>query len=333
MILHIILLILKIIGITIGCILGLVLLAVCAILFVPIRYRAHISYESKVLRYRVSGYWLLWLLNFKVTGEQLAARVSARIFRFTVFDTAKKDQHDKDTEERSEKKLKKSRKEKKKNTKQTESAERFPKDSVEKTAAKSEIISEIKKESSTEVLNLKDQTRLTDGDPEPKDKASEPGNKKPGLKEKILQLRDKICKKADDIRKKLLSICDKVKNINGKKEKLIEILSCKSGRAAIANVKRQLIRILKHLMFTKVRGRVHFGFEDPSLTGKILGMCGILYPLYGSDIVIEPEFSDQVLDGELELGGRIRIFSLLLPALKLALDKNLRKMIREIKHL
>ena len=44
--LHVLLLILKITGIVIACILGLVIIVVAAVLFVPVRYKACLLYTS-----------------------------------------------------------------------------------------------------------------------------------------------------------------------------------------------------------------------------------------------------------------------------------------------
>ena len=45
--LHVLLLILKITGIVIACILGLVIIVVAAVLFVPVRYKADADYHGK----------------------------------------------------------------------------------------------------------------------------------------------------------------------------------------------------------------------------------------------------------------------------------------------
>lgn len=86
--LHIILLILKIIGIVLLCILGLVLLAVCCALFVPVRYRIEVTREEAegnppvVIRAKVT--WLLHLVNILVCYPA-EVYVRVRIFLFTLF--------------------------------------------------------------------------------------------------------------------------------------------------------------------------------------------------------------------------------------------------------
>ena len=68
--LHIILLILKIIGIVLLCLLGILLLALCSVLFVPVRYRIEITRKEGenqppvVVRVKIT--WLLHFLNILI---------------------------------------------------------------------------------------------------------------------------------------------------------------------------------------------------------------------------------------------------------------------------
>ncbi len=68
---------------------------------------------------------------------------------------------------------------------------------------------------------------------------------------------------------------------------------------------------LKKLRPKKIRGRLHFGTEDPALTGEILGGLSLLYPIFQDDVRMEPDFSEKVLEGELHAKGRIRILTLI----------------------
>lgn len=85
---HIILLILKIIGIVIAVVLGLLLLCICAVLFVPVRYRARASYdESFEGEGRVS--WLLHLVSIRAaykSGED-GPYIVLKIFGRRFFDS------------------------------------------------------------------------------------------------------------------------------------------------------------------------------------------------------------------------------------------------------
>ena len=68
--LHIILLILKIIGIVLLCILGIIILALFCVLFVPVRYRIEVmrkeGEDEPPVDVRVKVTWLLHLLNILI---------------------------------------------------------------------------------------------------------------------------------------------------------------------------------------------------------------------------------------------------------------------------
>ena len=98
--LHIILLILKIIGIVLLCILGFLILSVLCGLFVPVRYRIKVSREEGEGKPPVTAHvritWLLHLVNILVRyPAEVIVRV--RIFVFTIFRIPVKERKTKDT--------------------------------------------------------------------------------------------------------------------------------------------------------------------------------------------------------------------------------------------
>ena len=151
-----------------------------------------------------------------------------------------------------------------------------------------------------------------------------------GIKDKII---GKIKEKIAAIKAKLRKIGNIFKKLKNKKEKLEAIFLSKEGRATICRLKVQAFKILKHLKFKKLRGRLHFGFDDPATTGKVLGMASILYPIYRGSLKLEPDFNRAAIDGELYIRGRIRLFNLLLPVAKVKFDKGFNKMLKDIKNL
>ena len=82
---HILLMILKIIGVILLVILGLLLTAVLLILFVPVRYRADVSFDGKPDG-EAAVSWLLHLVRIRVSYHE-HADVSGRVLWFKLFDT------------------------------------------------------------------------------------------------------------------------------------------------------------------------------------------------------------------------------------------------------
>lgn len=104
--LHIILLILKIIGIILLCILGIVLLVIITVLFVPVRYKIDFSiYEYGSIKCRVS--WLLHIISVNVGyGKQKNGEMglykNIKLFGINLLGIRKKS-HDKKNDDTTEK--------------------------------------------------------------------------------------------------------------------------------------------------------------------------------------------------------------------------------------
>lgn len=331
--LHIILLILKIIGIVIACIIGLLLLVICSVLLVSLRYKGNIQFDQqdRQIEYSLRGQWLLWAVSFKVEGKQISPQIVVRIFGYPIINTGKpetikKVKAPKEETEIAEIKTTEIKSEEKpaeiaENTKVTKPAEATANKENTKAVETAKNTEDTKTEKAKCIQSAQK--------PQEAQKVSMYGRLL-GIKAKVI---GKIKHITDALKAKLKKICDTVKNLKHKQEKLFEILFCADGRATIRRLKVQVFKVLKHLKFKKLSGRVHFGFDDPATTGKVLGGLSVFYPVYQENLKIEPDFEHEVLDGDLYVRGRIRVINLLIPALKVKLDKGLNKMIQDIKKL
>jgi len=81
----------------------------------------------------------------------------------------------------------------------------------------------------------------------------------------------------------------------------------------------------------KIRLRFRFGLGDPSQTGIVYGLLqpviAYVTPMADRMVVeVEPVFNEETLEGSLELDLRLRLFRLVVPAMKLILSKPVRQM-------
>lgn len=88
--------------------------------------------------------------------------------------------------------------------------------------------------------------------------------------------------------------------------------------------------MLKFLKPKKLEITLQFGFEDPSLTGKILGAICMLYPFFEKHIDVTPDFENQVLKGKVYIKGCIRLVYVLIVILNMVLDKNVRITVKDV---
>ena len=89
--LHILLTILKILGILILVILGVLLTVIAVVLFVPIRYQGDVSFDGKP-KAGVLVSWLLRIIRIRVNYDEEGLNILAKILWFKVFEqTPEKD--------------------------------------------------------------------------------------------------------------------------------------------------------------------------------------------------------------------------------------------------
>lgn len=142
---------------------------------------------------------------------------------------------------------------------------------------------------------------------------------------------DKWNKFFQKIKYTISNLCDKIKLLGEKKDNVLEFLDDELHQNAWKDAKREVIRFLKHLRPKKIKGRVHFGFSDPYLTGKTLAILSVWYPFYANTVSLEPDFEESVLEGELRVKGYARGFYFLLPVFRVIRSKEIRQTYKDIR--
>lgn len=127
-------------------------------------------------------------------------------------------------------------------------------------------------------------------------------------------------------------LCDKIKALSGKKEKLEEFLRDEVHKGAYHKCKKELFRLMKHLKPKKADVRIIYGFDDPYHTGQALAVFGVLYPFVGGCISVTPDFEHQVLKGSAYLKGKIYLWHFVQSGWKLIWNRNVRQTYRDIRN-
>lgn len=316
MILHILLWILKIIGIALAVILCIFLLLIGILLFVPVRYE--IFFRSRGMRdsleadIRVS--WLLRLIAARI-------RVNGTETDFCVRAAWKQLLPAKEKEE-------------------PEEAENFPKENQESILESPDVEEERKTEQSfpkEEILKEKDfnqktEEKETERQKTEEKKGTEPDKESDGIWfRKILVLWNKIKAIWAKIKYTITGICDKIEVFIERKDRLTEFLAQEEHRKAFSVGVSELRRILSILKPKELRGKLRFGFSDPYLTGNTLALLGIVYPFLGDSLEITPEFEECVLEGEVFAKGKLRVGTFVRTAIRLLRSRELRMTVRDIR--
>lgn len=302
---QVLLLILKIIGIALLVILGLILLVLALVLFVPVFYRVRVIHNPEKTQVKGRVRFLFPLLS--VTFEYLKKfSYKVRVLGFALLDSEKPKKEKKP----GKKKGKKSKKHKPERKKKRQ-AEQLPEKQSEKppeTASPEPVAEEISQK----------QARA-------EQQAEHVKENSPGFFEKI---RVKIQK----IRETVSNVINKVKKLLHQKDEVQRILNKPESKQAISFAWDELKHLLKHILPRKIKGYVAYGADDPATTGKVLGILGIVYARTGQLVEIRPNFEEAQLECDVELRGRVQVFTLLVIAVKVFMNQELRQLISDFKN-
>ena len=122
------------------------------------------------------------------------------------------------------------------------------------------------------------------------------------------------------------------RRLKRKWESVKKFFRSKMFREALLHAKKEVLYFLKKAAPKKVTGTVRFGFNDPALTGETLGILGMIYGKLPKDLSIQPDFEQEILQGDVRMKGSFQAVTAAGIALRLFRDQNLRKTIRHFKH-
>lgn len=94
----------------------------------------------------------------------------------------------------------------------------------------------------------------------------------------------------------------------------------------------ELKKLLLRMKPKKLQGELHFGFEDPSLTGRVQAGLSILYPCM-DEMNFYPDFENKVLDGEVSVQGAARLWPMAAFAWNMVWSRDVRRTVLDVKKL
>lgn len=336
--LHILGMIGKGIGIALLCILIVLLVLLLSILFVPIRYRLDGGKEETGKP--AGSARLCWLFHtisaFAIWEGTL--HFGLKMCGFSVYDNLQKAEKEKKPRKRRKVKARKKKKDRKEKAKKEDTKDRNQEENTEETFR--ETTEEAHRQPQEETTQ---RAGLTKEEPEERKEAEGTVRKQTERKETAPSLfvrRAKaFCRKikaffdmlARLIRKFMELPHKMIEKINHWREtvgKFAAFLQRDDLKRAFDLCKKQLFYVWKDIRPKTVRADIHFGFDDPSVTGQILAAAGMFYPILGKNIVLRPDFEEAVLSGRIAVKGRITVFVLLRAAWILYFDKDIKRLIR-----
>lgn len=320
----VILTVIKIIGIVLLVILGLLILLAGILLFVPVRYRIRLQKgatdEWKAAHAVIRVTWLLHLLNVSFCYPE-RAYVRVRILFFTIFrsDRPKKAKSPKNKPPRETVRKDASKEE----LLQKEAYATQETDPAKKDSDGNEAAQEHKQNEQPQEINEKEVCE--------KEKEEEKHKKKTGkrsLKVRFRRIAGRVWDILKNIRYTIRKIYDKIVDIIRNIRYYTEILKSELFKETLKKCSGELWGLIKSIAPRKIKGWLHIGMEDPATTGKLMGYYGMLYPLIGKQLDVIPDFDEVVFEGVVRIKGRITLFRAIKTGIVIYFNKDLQKLIR-----
>lgn len=297
--------ILKIIGIVLLAVLGLVLLVLALVLFVPVRYRviAHKGIQEGDLTADASASYLLHIVTagFKYDG-------SAEKY-IKIFGIKKRPKNDDEAEN-----------EEPDDTDDSDFSQDDAEDGYIETYNEEDFTidwneeedeTEAEESSAGESATVSDENAYIGNDTAEKE----------SLFEKIEAFFEKLCDKYEGLKDKYESTRKKIRFWD-------RMRNDERNRKAFELIKTCVIKLLVRIAPKKVKGNVHFGFEDPATTGKILMYLSLIYPVMPKKLIIDPSFEDTDVFGDITIKGRLALIYPTVYFLRIWFNRDCRRMWR-----
>lgn len=323
--LHIILLILKIIGIIIAVILGLAVALLLIVLFVPVRYVIDAGCHDKKLKAHVKVTWIMHIFRGVISyDEELFYSIKALWFNIYSSDAESK------KEKRPKKNTENNTKEKNTKNKHIDAIEDKTDNAVSKD--KQDSVDETGLEEADCIQKKLSLEKSHDEVKESDEKSTiEENGKLHTLVNKIKNVYYKIkafIRRAIDTVKAALNKSQAAADTI--KHKYTEIRNKVTDPENIEFVRflwTQIKAVMNIIKPAKYNVNIRYGFEDSATTGWVAVRLAVLYGLMGMDVSIIPDFDNSIFEGDIYMKGRFNLYSFLIIAVRLYRNKSFRKLI------
>ncbi len=334
---EIIILILKIIGITVGILIALCLLLLAAVLAVPVRYRAGAEFYQTKFTGEAMFSWLFRIVNFRICYGEDGLAYKLRLFGISL-------------------NLGREKKRRRRGGRKKPSAKPAHRRIAEKPGKPAgEAMGDQKQLPSKAMRDQKQISSGAMGDQkqmpseairDSKQISGEAGKEKhlPGGNNTVPEGKNKDRQQKDPKRKRKLAgrfrglwgslkrrFSDTVANAGTAKEKIANIKNMvldETNQNAFRKFLKEFRYLLRHYSPRKASGELAFGLADPAKTGQVLGALS-MFPFWARyKISIMPDFQAQTFfaEGRIMVMGRVRSWHLFLSAIRLVREKDVRQL-------
>lgn len=320
--LHILWMLIKLILILLGTVLGLAVLVLLLLLFCPVRYSAEALKETSSFKETEAAVRVSWLFGgISFTFRRIQGKNTQKlcVFGIPVLSLLQK------------------RKQKKAAAGKVQTAEKSPlsEQPTEKPLPETKISLPQEKKpdipyGSAEAKQKKDPETGTSDLSESDEKIrTENKNKISALPDKLKEIMDRLAQLPSMLSKIPLTI----RRIYDKIDWYRQFFEYPRTKEAVSLVLDRSKKLMHHIFPKKIKGKVTFGSEDPSITGTALAVLGMTMPFHKNRVEIVTVFDNQnILEGNIKIKGRIYGFVPVKMLAELYFNKNIKYIISRWKH-
>lgn len=301
-IMNVVLWLLSFLSVTLLVILGIVVFLILIVLFVPIGYKGVLLKRADMVQAQVKVNWLFRIVRVYINYEK-SLLVKAYVLFLKIYDS------NKPAKEKSRKKTDNTKKEKVQkdsDIKQETSNHDNVKETVikEDTGSVDDVNNSDKKQDDTECYSHKSL---------------------------VLKIITKIKTLIDNIICKCKSMCDKIKFAVQNITYYAELLKEEETKLIFGRVLKRILKIIKSIRPRKFNADITVGTGSPDTTGYLMAVAGVLYPYLGKHVNITPDFDNTIFEGRIQFKGQVTIFIIIIHALSIYIDKELRNLLIRLK--
>lgn len=317
--------ILKIIGIVLLVILGIMLFLLAVILFVPVRYSVKGTVDNNITAEgKIS--WLCSIFRYDFTLQEQDLNGEVRIFGF------RPKKKERVSEEELEEVVVPEVKDEVEEVVSDLVSNTVEEDDSEEKISKSVIESDSDKISPEEAAGRREQNPEMDFHTGRQNRKSSGKNSQPSKKNIFVRIWGKIKSFMKKIKNFFIGIEKRLISFRDFVTKLKEIVTDTKNQYAVRRLWEELLYLLKHFGFRKIHTELTFALADPALTGQVLGVLCMVPFLYQYDFHIFPDFESEsfYIRGSYDVKGRIQLIFLLVTAIRLLADKDIRSFLKKL---
>ena len=299
------------------------------ILFVPVRYKAAGRYYENEKTFKLCLSWMLHIVSFRVESDGREVSYILRIFGVKVF-PGKQKREKKNSVRKKKSKVKKKEKSKQKPVEEKNSEKSETLQIEEQRVDSAQIKDNQKKEIKSEQDNKTDKENKFS-----KNQKEETGKSKK-IFDKILTIIKKVSGFFKNLINNIKSLINTAKKMllaikaGSEKAKLVkEFVLCDESRNMVCFVRDNMLHLWRHVKPKYLYTDITFGFDNPELTGKVLGAAAAFCAMAGFKPGLTPDFEQSILEGKIEVKGRITFVVLLKIAIRVWLSEEVKSFRKE----